>query len=117
VCKAAGLQLVLTRNHIVNLRLGRCQLQMSTSQHFSPTSGLVVDRFFSYLIGAFSALMLFVGRQEDHPAYKKLSDGVLAWLSFWGEVQMGKGDRLPVRLVCKGSSRPTRFRGHIKSPL
>jgi len=30
---------------------------------------------------AFSALTLFVGRQEEHPACKKLSGGVLAWLS------------------------------------
>jgi len=30
---------------------------------------------------AFSALTLLVGRQEGHPAYKKLSGGVLAWLS------------------------------------
>jgi len=30
---------------------------------------------------AFSALMLLVGRQEGHPACKKLSGGVLAWLS------------------------------------
>jgi len=28
-----------------------------------------------------------VGRQEGHPACKKLSGGVLAWLSAWGEVQ------------------------------
>jgi len=28
----------------------------------------------------FSALMLLVGRQEGHPACKKLSGGVLAWL-------------------------------------
>jgi len=28
---------------------------------------------------AFSALMLLVGRQEGHPASKKLSGGVLAW--------------------------------------
>jgi len=27
---------------------------------------------------AFSALMLLVGRQEGHPAWKKLSGGVLA---------------------------------------
>jgi len=32
---------------------------------------------------AFSALMLLVGRQEGHPACKKLSGGVLAWLSVW----------------------------------
>ena len=35
---------------------------------------------------AFSALTLLVGRQEGHPACKKLSGGVLAWLSVWGEV-------------------------------
>jgi len=29
----------------------------------------------------FSALMLLVGRQEGHLACKKLSGGVLAWLS------------------------------------
>jgi len=28
------------------------------------------------------------GRQEEHPAHKKLSDEVLAWLSMWSEVQM-----------------------------
>jgi len=32
---------------------------------------------------AFSALTLLVGRQEGHPACKKLSGGVLAWLSVW----------------------------------
>ena len=36
---------------------------------------------------AFSALTLLVGRQEEHPACKKLSGGVLAWLSVWSEVQ------------------------------
>jgi len=36
---------------------------------------------------AFSALILLVGRQEGHPACKKLSGGVLAWLSVWSEVQ------------------------------
>jgi len=36
---------------------------------------------------AFSALMLLVGRQEEHPACKNLSGGVLAWLSVWSEVQ------------------------------
>jgi len=32
---------------------------------------------------SFSALTLLVGRQEGHPACKKLSGGVLAWLSVW----------------------------------
>jgi len=35
----------------------------------------------------FSALTLLVGRQEGHPACKKLSGGVLAWLSVGSEVQ------------------------------
>jgi len=39
------------------------------------------------LAAAFSALTLLVGRQEGHPACKKLSAGVLAWLSVWSEVQ------------------------------
>jgi len=36
---------------------------------------------------AFSALTLLVEWQEGHPACKKLSGGVLAWLSVWSEVQ------------------------------
>ena len=39
------------------------------------------------IIFAFSALTLLVGRQEGHPACKKLSGGVLAWLSVLCEVQ------------------------------
>ena len=42
----------------------------------------VVSMFF-----AFSALTLMVGRREGHLACKKLSGGVLAWLSVWSEVQ------------------------------
>jgi len=37
---------------------------------------------------AFSALTPLVGRQEGHPASKKLSGGVLAWLSVWSKVQI-----------------------------
>jgi len=36
---------------------------------------------------SFSALTLLVGQQEGHLAYRKLSGGVLAWLSVWSEVQ------------------------------
>jgi len=36
---------------------------------------------------AFGALMLLIGQQEGHPACKKLSGGVLVWLSVWSEVQ------------------------------
>ena len=42
--------------------------------------------YFTYY--AFSALTLLVGWQEGHPACKKLSGEMLAWLSVWGEVQI-----------------------------
>ena len=35
---------------------------------------------------AFSTLTLLVEQQERHAACKKLSGGVLAWLSVWGKV-------------------------------
>ena len=37
---------------------------------------------------AFSALMLLAGWQEGHPTCKKLSGGVLAWLTVCSEVQI-----------------------------
>jgi len=42
-----------------------------------------------YIVGkfAFSALTLLAGRQKGHPASKKQSSGVLAWLSVWSKVQ------------------------------
>ena len=40
-----------------------------------------------HLCFAFSALALLVGWQEGHLACKKLSGGVLAWLSVWSEMQ------------------------------
>jgi len=40
-----------------------------------------------HYLGAFSALTLLVGLQEGHPACKKLSGGVLVWLSVWSEMQ------------------------------
>jgi len=44
----------------------------------------------SYLskLTAFSALTLLVEWQAGHPACKNLSDGVLAWLSIWSDVQI-----------------------------
>jgi len=53
---------------------------------------LFVLHFHSFLFlttfeySSFSALTLLVGRLEGHPACKKLSGGVLAWLSVWSEV-------------------------------
>jgi len=40
---------------------------------------------------AFSALMLLVGRQEGHPACKKLSGGVLVWLSVRASCRLAYG--------------------------
>jgi len=37
---------------------------------------------------AFSALMLLAGWQEGHPACKKLSGGMLAWLCVWVKGQI-----------------------------
>ena len=48
---------------------------------------LVVCKLLNYIHSAFSALTLLVGQQEGHPACKKQSGGVLAWLSVWSEVQ------------------------------
>ena len=38
---------------------------------------------FCVTVCAFSALTLLAGWQEGHPACKKLSCGILAWLSVW----------------------------------
>jgi len=37
---------------------------------------------------AFSALTLLVEWQDEHPACKKLSGGVLAWLFVWSNLQI-----------------------------
>jgi len=46
-----------------------------------------IDLIQLHLKFAFSALTLLVGRQEGHPACKKLSSEVLVWLSVWSEMQ------------------------------
>jgi len=57
-----------------------------------------------YCVDAFSSLTLLVGRQEGHPACKKLSGGVLAWLSVWSKVQtciiMAQLMPLPLTVSC-----------------
>ena len=45
------------------------------------------DTYITQSVKAFSALTLLVGRQEGNTACKKLSGGVLVWLSVWSEVQ------------------------------
>ena len=51
------------------------------------TINVFIHVFCTLAYHAFSALMLLVGWQEGHPACKKLSGGVLTWLSVWSEVQ------------------------------
>jgi len=53
----------------------------------------------TYSINSFSALNLLVGRQEGHPACKKLSGGVLAWLSVWSEMQTDMAQLMPLPLT------------------
>jgi len=52
---------------------------------------LLLSHLFAYhelfILLAFSASTLLVGRQEGYPACKKLNGGVLAWLSVWSEEQ------------------------------
>jgi len=43
--------------------------------------------------------MLSVGQQEGHPACKKLSGGVMAWLSVWSEVQLHMAQLIPLPLT------------------
>jgi len=48
---------------------------------------VIAKSFTNHTNRAFSAMTLLVGWQEGHPACKKQSGGVLAWLSVWSEVQ------------------------------
>ena len=44
-------------------------------------------------------MTLLVGRQEGHLACKKLSGGVLAWLSVWSELQTCMAQLMPLPLT------------------
>jgi len=56
---------------------------------------------------AFSALMLSVGRQEGHPAFKKLSGGMLArlCLSEDADFHIAQLMPLPLSISCSSKSR------------
>ena len=63
-------------------------LSLAVSFSFSVIHFLIVGSVqYIKLTTAFSTLMPLVGQQEGHPACKKLSGEVLAWLSVWSEVQ------------------------------
>ena len=54
----------------------------------SSTNWRTMEQKFQFFFTSWhGALTLLVGRQEGHPACKKLSGGVLARLSVWSEVQ------------------------------
>jgi len=48
--------------------------------------------------------MLLVGRQEGHPACKKLSGGMLAWLP-GADLHMAQQMPLPLTISCSSKSR------------
>jgi len=48
---------------------------------------------------AFSALTLLVGWQEGHPACKKLSGGVLEWLSVYSKADLHVAQLMPQPLT------------------
>jgi len=50
--------------------------------------GGIINAYFIANVVAFSVMTLLVERQEGHPACKKLSDGMLAWLCVWVKVQI-----------------------------
>jgi len=50
-------------------------------------------------MNAISALTLLVGWQEAHPACKKQSGGVLAWLSVWYRLIQVVPDKGPLNRV------------------
>ena len=63
----------------------------SANRHFQKSEQWELVGTYNYRVGLvrrhFSTLTLLVGRQEGHPACKKLSGGVLAWSTVWSEVQ------------------------------
>jgi len=75
----------------LSLPFGPARQTVVTAQQRSlpnkPSELCVMSHWFSVICYAFSALTLLVGWQEGHPACKKLSGGVLTWLSVWSEVQ------------------------------
>ena len=81
-----------------SLKMKSISVEKCSTHHFSHCyivacftcsdgASLCLNNAAGYEHCAFSALTLLVGRQEGHPACKKLSGGVLAWLSIWSKVQ------------------------------
>jgi len=64
----------------------------------------------------FTALTLLFGWQEGHPAYKKLTGGVLAWLSVWGEVRMAQLITTATHCLAPVKSRLVLVPAHLGNP-
>ena len=92
-CSAAGAihQDQLRQAHLPLLGSSCLQLATQHSARLCHSETSIRDvPIFSHIyiqMVAFSASTLLVGRQEGHPGCKKLSGGVLTWLSVWSEVQ------------------------------
>ena len=65
-----------------------CVMISSIIYYVYGANDVCCEVWYYFLSDSSSALTLLVGRQEGHPACKKLSGGVLAWLSAWSEVQI-----------------------------
>jgi len=81
------------------MKKGKNKSEMTKKEHnkmvyCSPSSTLLVvfevnkGQFPSCTCSTFSALTLLVGRQEGHPACKKVNGGMLVWLWVWVKVQI-----------------------------
>jgi len=79
-CKLQSLKIILADSSF--------SLQALAVYNWLCCSGINFDMVaFAFSAIACSALTLSVGQQGGHPASKKLSGWVLAWLSVWSEVQ------------------------------
>ena len=80
---------VLTLDHCRLSQWLSSSVYSTIPSHRSASDGwyLIPALIFFVIIWWLSALTLLVGWQEGHPACKKLSGGLLAWLSVWSEVQ------------------------------
>ena len=75
-------------NNIHCSKCDRCTTKVSYSVMFDVLLYYFFHAIAKFIIFAFHALTLLVGWQEGHPACKKLSGGVLAWLFVWSDVQI-----------------------------
>jgi len=89
--------LAVPSNVLLNFSVVKCVTKTYSAVGFGVC---VFCRFFiARFLGGFTfgTLTLLVGQQEGHPVCKKLSDGVLAWLSVWSKVQLMP---LPLTVSC-----------------